>query len=130
MLIQPVLGWFHHKYYVKHQSRGPVSHGHVWYGRALVLLGLVNVGLGLQLTGASTTLMGLYAILAAVVGAFYVSIKIFKFMMKRNAAQQLEDLDLDMRKIPSRAKDSRFAASINEVEMQRYGISRPIAQRL
>lgn len=127
MLIQPVLGWFHHKYYVKHQSRGPVSHGHIWYGRALMLLGLVNVGLGLQLTSASTTLMGLYAIMAAVVGAFYISIKIFKFMMRRNAAQ-LEDLDI--RKIPSNAKDSRFAPNINEVEMQRYGISRPVAQQL
>lgn len=130
MLIQPALGWFHHRHYLRHQARGAVSHAHVWYGRALVLLGLVNVGLGLQLTSASATLMGVYAILAAVVGAFYASIKIFMLMMRRNAAARSEEEDLaTMCKIPSYPKDARFGAGAHEVEMQRYpGISQPIPQ--
>lgn len=125
MVVQPILGWFHHKYYLKHKSRGIISHGHIWYGRALMLTGLINVGLGLQLAGASSMLLTLYALLAAVMGAFYISVKIFKFMMRRNAKQAEE---LEIQKIPSKAKDSRWAESINEVEMTRYGISRPIRQ--
>lgn len=121
MAIQPILGWLHHRYYLKHNTRGAISHGHIWYGRALMLFGLINVGLGLQLVGGSTMLMTLFAIMAAVVGAFYISIKLFKLMIKRNAAQSEE---VQIRRIPSIVKDPRWDGSINEVEMTRYGISR------
>ncbi|CAH0044379.1 unnamed protein product [Clonostachys solani] len=49
--FQPVLGYLHHRYFAKHQSIGLVGHIHIWYGRALMVLGVVNGGLGLQLAG-------------------------------------------------------------------------------
>lgn len=123
MVLQPVLGWFHHKYYMKHKARGPISYGHLWYGRTLMLGGLINVGLGLQLASGSTMLMTMYAIVAAVMGALYISVKLFKFMIKRNEAQAEE---IGIQKITSNMSDPRWEGnSVNSIEMRRYNISRP-----
>ncbi|KAI0841100.1 CBD9-like protein [Hypoxylon sp. FL0890] len=73
MVVQPVLGWFHHRYFVKHQQRGIVSHAHIWYGRALLTMGVVNGGLGLQLAEAPRTFVVVYEVLAAIMFAIYIA---------------------------------------------------------
>ncbi|GAB0138472.1 hypothetical protein EsDP_00006707 [Epichloe bromicola] len=70
--LQPVLGWLHHQHYVKHQRRGAVSHAHIWYGRALIILGMVNGGLGLQLAGMDRPFVIAYCTIAGVFAALYV----------------------------------------------------------
>lgn len=77
MVVQPVLGWLHHKYFMKHQKRGVVSHAHVWYGRALLIMGVVNGGLGLKLADASRTFFIVYVVLAAIIFAIYIAAAIF-----------------------------------------------------
>ncbi|KAL2812509.1 hypothetical protein BJX63DRAFT_243970 [Aspergillus granulosus] len=52
-LIQIVLGWRHHVLFVKIQRRQWASYGHIWLGRAFLLLGWANVLTGLLLTGRS-----------------------------------------------------------------------------
>ncbi|KAI1119664.1 iron reductase domain protein [Nemania sp. NC0429] len=69
--VQPFGGYLHHRYYVKYQKRGLVSYGHIWYGRVLILLGIVNGGLGLQLAGASRSLVIAYSVVAAVIFTAY-----------------------------------------------------------
>lgn len=120
MAIQPILGWFHHKHYLKHKARGPISHGHIWYGRSLMLLGGINVGLGLQLVGASSMLVTLYAIVVSVMGALYISVKLFKFMMARNLAQMQQRAD----NLTFSVKDPRWDGSVHQVEMNTYGVGR------
>ncbi|KAI2635161.1 iron reductase domain protein [Xylaria nigripes] len=79
--IQPIGGYIHHLHYLKYQKRGLVSYGHIWYGRILMLLGIINGGLGLQLSGASSSLFVAYSVITAVifiaymVGAAYAEIK-------------------------------------------------------
>ncbi|KAI1347384.1 hypothetical protein F5Y01DRAFT_295334 [Xylaria sp. FL0043] len=75
--VQPLGGYIHHLYFVKHQKRGLVSHGHIWYGRILIVLGIVNGGLGLQLAGASHSLVIAYAVVAAVISSAYIGSAIF-----------------------------------------------------
>ncbi len=65
MVLQPLLGLAHHRHFVRNQSRGLVSHLHIWYGRILMVLGVVNGGLGLQLALASNNLIIAYAVVAA-----------------------------------------------------------------
>ncbi|KAI1137877.1 CBD9-like protein [Hypoxylon sp. FL0543] len=77
MVVQPVLGWVHHQYFVKHQRRGLVSHAHIWYGRALLVMGVVNGGLGLQLADASRTFFVVYEVLAAIIFAIYIASAVF-----------------------------------------------------
>lgn len=71
--LQPALGWLHHQHYVKHQRRGAVSHAHIWYGRALIILGMVNGGLGLQLAGLDRHFVIAYCTIAGVFAALYVA---------------------------------------------------------
>lgn len=83
MGVQPVLGWLHHRYFVKHQKRAVVSHAHIWYGRALLIMGVVNGGLGLRLADASRTFFIVYEVLAAVSFAIYIASAVFGEFRRR-----------------------------------------------
>ncbi|KAI9376040.1 hypothetical protein BJX61DRAFT_491690 [Aspergillus egyptiacus] len=50
-LIQILLGWRHHILFVRIRRRQWASYGHIWLGRAFLLLGWTNVITGLLLTG-------------------------------------------------------------------------------
>ncbi|KAG6021495.1 hypothetical protein E4U40_005257 [Claviceps sp. LM458 group G5] len=71
--FQPVLGWLHHQYYVQHQRRGAISHAHVWFGRILIILGMINGGLGLQLAGNDRAFVIAYCVILAVFAASYLA---------------------------------------------------------
>ncbi|KAI1432625.1 iron reductase domain protein [Xylaria sp. CBS 124048] len=79
--IQPIGGYLHHRHYLKYHKRGLVSYGHIWYGRILMVLGIINGGLGLKLSNASKSLVTAYAAIAAIIfiayigGAFFAEVK-------------------------------------------------------
>ncbi|KAG4281797.1 hypothetical protein FPRO06_10701 [Fusarium proliferatum] len=73
MVIQPILGGLHHRNFVKHQRRTGISHAHIWYGRALIILGIVNGGLGLQLAGACMKLIIGYGVVGLVTFLMYTA---------------------------------------------------------
>lgn len=87
MILQPIGGSLHHMYYVKHQRRGLVSHAHIWYGRVLMLLGVINGGLGIELVrsggGGGTGLIVAYSVVAGVIGLLYIVVKGFSSFRKR-----------------------------------------------
>lgn len=85
MVLQPVLGLLHHRHYVKHQVRSPVSYAHIWYGRILLLLGIVNGGVGLYAAGSPQTFTIAYAVVAAVSGVAYIASAVVGGMRKKNA---------------------------------------------
>ncbi|KAI1631459.1 hypothetical protein F4809DRAFT_164923 [Biscogniauxia mediterranea] len=86
--VQPALGYLHHVQYVRSGgSRGAASHAHVWYGRALMVLGVVNGGLGLRLAGTGRGLVVAYAVVAAVVFAAYLAGAAFGEVRKARAAR-------------------------------------------
>ncbi|KAK1772790.1 hypothetical protein QBC33DRAFT_522492 [Phialemonium atrogriseum] len=73
LLLQPFLGYMHHRRYLSTQKRTAWTHVHIWYGRLLILLGIDNGGLGLHLASdtpahsrAGTVV---YSVLAGIVGA-------------------------------------------------------------
>ncbi|WZH42239.1 Cytochrome b561 domain-containing protein [Fusarium acuminatum] len=71
MVAQPFLGWFHHRNYVKHQRRTKVSYGHIWLGRTLMVIGIINGGTGLKLSGASSGPIVAYSVIGAIVFSAY-----------------------------------------------------------
>ncbi|KAJ6446070.1 DOMON domain-containingprotein [Purpureocillium lavendulum] len=79
MGLQPILGFLHHMYYMKHRSRGVISYLHIWYGRALIILGVINGGLGLQLAGNPQPFVNAYIAVAAIVAAAYLALSAFAF---------------------------------------------------
>ena len=71
MAIQPVLGILHHRHYVKTQGRGLISYVHIWWGRVLMALGVINGGLGLVLSGERDSLRIAYGVVAAITFLVY-----------------------------------------------------------
>ncbi|KAM0385480.1 hypothetical protein ACHAPY_000016 [Fusarium culmorum] len=88
MIVQPVLGWMHHRNYVKFQRRTTISDAHIWYGRGIMIFGIINGGLGLNLSGASTTLIIAYSVVGVVVSMIYTGGAIHKMVQQRRKEHQ------------------------------------------
>ncbi|KAL9121096.1 MAG: hypothetical protein Q9187_002346 [Circinaria calcarea] len=76
LFFQPILGLVHHMIYRRTHSRTLWARVHIWYGRALMSLGAINGGLGLQLAGDSGRLEIAYGVVAGVVFSVYVFVTI------------------------------------------------------
>lgn len=83
LFIQPVLGLIHHCQYKKLGRRTFWSYGHLWLGRLLVPLGMINGGLGLLLateTGYGRPTTGqvtAYGVVAGVMSLLWLAATIF-----------------------------------------------------
>ncbi|KAF2024326.1 hypothetical protein EK21DRAFT_104741 [Setomelanomma holmii] len=55
LFFQPILGFVHHVKFRKHKRRTVWSHGHIWLGRIVITLGIINGGLGLLLASNAPT---------------------------------------------------------------------------
>lgn len=94
LAVQPVLGYLHHRHFLKHRRRGVISHIHIWYGRVLMALGIVTGGLGLALAGE--TFDGAFAIaytaVAAALAVAYIAAAIWGIVKRRRSgASSSED---------------------------------------
>lgn len=77
---QPVMGYLQHRYFVKRGGgRSIFGYLHRWLGRAMLVLGVVNGGLGLWTArreigeeGASRGVIIAYGVVAGVVGVVYL----------------------------------------------------------
>ncbi|KAJ4373260.1 hypothetical protein N0V83_003554 [Neocucurbitaria cava] len=49
LFFQPILGFVHHLKFKKYNRRTVWSYGHLWLGRVVITLGMINGGLGLLL---------------------------------------------------------------------------------
>jgi hypothetical protein len=74
LIIQPVLGYVHHVIYVKEHRRTFWITGHIWYGRALLILAVINGGLGLQLSDNTVKGEIAYGVIAGVMFLLYVAV--------------------------------------------------------
>lgn len=74
LLLQPVLGYVHHRIYI--QRKAPTAWGvaHVWYGRLLILLAVINGGLGLQLSDNTVKGEIAYGVVAGVMFLLYLAV--------------------------------------------------------
>ncbi|KAF2708854.1 iron reductase domain protein [Pleomassaria siparia CBS 279.74] len=76
LFIQPFLGFIHHSLFKKYQTRTFVSHAHIWLGRIVLVLGIINGGLGFELAEqmhmASKSGKTAYIVLAAIFGAVWI----------------------------------------------------------
>ncbi|KAG5976500.1 hypothetical protein E4U55_007303 [Claviceps digitariae] len=57
LLLQIILGWWHHVIFVRIRARTWVSHAHIWLGRTEMVGGCVNLLLGMSLTGYNVVSM-------------------------------------------------------------------------
>ncbi|KAF2020454.1 iron reductase domain protein [Aaosphaeria arxii CBS 175.79] len=85
----PLLGFLHHTLFKKYQSRTFWSYGHIWLGRLVITLGIINGGLGLMLADSmnmsSRSGMIAYGVVAGVVWLIWVAAS---FLGERRKAGQ------------------------------------------
>lgn len=84
ILVQPILGLIqHYRYQVVHRETA-TGILHKWYGRVLIILAIVNGGLGLALAGEATgggaTIA--YIVVSAVVFLIYVGVVAYTVFTK------------------------------------------------
>ncbi|KLJ08563.1 hypothetical protein EMPG_15991 [Blastomyces silverae] len=77
LLLQPLIGFVHHRKFMMTQRPGPWTRFHVWYGRVLILLGMTNGGLGLQLADNTRAGTVAYGVVAGLVGVAYCTVVAF-----------------------------------------------------
>ncbi|RYP70271.1 hypothetical protein DL771_005574 [Monosporascus sp. 5C6A] len=88
MVLQPIGGYMHHRHYLQYKQRGVISHVHIWYGRALMVMGVVNGGLGIRWASddgqvRGSPIMVAYTVVAAVMAVIYLGAKGFGVARRR-----------------------------------------------
>ncbi|KAK4161752.1 hypothetical protein QBC43DRAFT_323200 [Cladorrhinum sp. PSN259] len=75
LMLQGVLGWRHHMVFMRIKRRTWISHAHIWLGRGAVAGGMVNVLLGMLLSGHgawNVTVVGAVALAEALSLGYFV----------------------------------------------------------
>ncbi|KAK3694700.1 hypothetical protein B0T22DRAFT_79219 [Podospora appendiculata] len=123
LLIQPVLGYLHHRHFVAHQRRGAVSYVHIWYGRVLMVMGVVAGGLGIELSGGKTPIIVAYSVVSAVVFVAYFIGKLWKTLSRKNRHSISSDKDgINMQTpVGRRSQEPPIGSSFQEPNRQREG---------
>jgi hypothetical protein len=89
---QPTLGLLQHLHFRKTGTRSGMGLAHQWLGRSVIVLGVVNGGLGMKQSGPVGTSWVpnyapiLYSIVAAVMFLIYIAVVVGTAMKKRNMA--------------------------------------------
>jgi hypothetical protein len=82
--VQPLLGLLHHRQYLKLGKRSYFGLGHIWYGRILIICGVINGGLGLQLAANSSNGNIAYGVVAGAMFVLYIVVILITGLKKRN----------------------------------------------
>jgi hypothetical protein len=91
LLLQPITGFAHHALYKRRGGPNAATYPHVWWGRAIVTLGMINGGLGLKLSDNSPTGVIAYGVVSAVMWVAWMAVIVISFMKSRNKpAKQTE----------------------------------------
>jgi len=85
LFFQPILGLLHHWMFRKYSRRVVWSYGHLWLGRIIITLGIINGGLGLRLANNSHSGEIAYGVVAAVMWLAYVVSAVVGEMRRRKA---------------------------------------------
>lgn len=76
LAVQPALGQLHHQNFVKTGSRGIFSYVHLWWGRIFLVLGVINGGLGFQLSHSKESYIVAYSIVSVACYLIYLVVKV------------------------------------------------------
>jgi len=80
LLVQPITGLTHHLLWKRSGRPNPATYFHIWWGRAIITLGIINGGLGLQLSGNTTKGEIIYGVVAGVIWSLWVVLIVTTFV--------------------------------------------------
>ncbi|KAF7921205.1 uncharacterized protein EAE98_008631 [Botrytis deweyae] len=77
LLLQPITGLTHHMLYKRRGGSNVATYPHVWWGRAVITLGIINGGLGLRLADNSKKGEIAYGVIAGFMWVLWVAVILF-----------------------------------------------------
>ena len=83
LLIQPILGYINHVMYARLGKASLWSTAHVWFGRTILTLGIINGGLGLRFAGNTTKGEIAYGVIACVVWVSWLAVAVWATVYKK-----------------------------------------------
>lgn len=83
--FQPIMGLLQHRYYRKTGGKGIFAYVHRWFGRVMIVLGIINAGLGFQLARGSQGAIIAYSVVAGIVALFYCAVIIWVQMGRKRS---------------------------------------------
>ncbi|MCJ1277685.1 hypothetical protein MMC21_005499 [Puttea exsequens] len=87
LLFQPISGVIHHYIYKKHGKRSFWTPSHVWWGRVIITLGMINGGLGLQLSGDTIKGEIAYGVIAGFMWLLWVSVIVWSSFKSKDTVR-------------------------------------------
>ena len=83
LVFQPLIGLLHHRAYGTSSRPTSWTVLHVWLGRLLITLGIINGGLGLRLSADTTNGEIIYGVFAGLVWLVWVGLTLWREMGKK-----------------------------------------------
>lgn len=91
VLLQPVTGLVHHLSYKRYGSPNAATYTHLWWGRAIITLAIINGGLGVQLAAPYLANLKtgeiIYGVVAGVMWLIWVAVIAIAFMKSRSGKE-------------------------------------------
>ncbi|GAD98405.1 conserved hypothetical protein [Paecilomyces variotii No. 5] len=122
VLLQWFVGFWHHRLYKKlqHPTHYGVVHRH--FGRGVIILAIVNGGIGLTWSSATTKMVLAYAIIVAVLGVLTIAALLWKKAVARRQTRMrfTEELELHQQETRIKNNDNSYS-SISRVPSEANG---------
>lgn len=99
LVLQPVTGMVHHLLFKKLGRRNVATQPHIWWGRVIVTLGIINGGLGLQLTRQEREKVIAYAVAAGVLWTLWVVVVVLALFKRRRGERDEKGVKLENRDV-------------------------------
>jgi hypothetical protein len=121
LFFQPILGYIHHVQYKRHSRRTIWSYGHIWLGRIVITLGMINGGLGMLLASDAPAFLSFrptrgqivaYGVIAGIMWLLWVAAIVVGERRRRTRAPvaAAKEAEVDNESPPPyRSHKSRFA---------------------
>ncbi|KAL2819866.1 hypothetical protein BDW59DRAFT_181579 [Aspergillus cavernicola] len=96
ILFQPVMGLLQHLHFRRTKGKGIFAYLHRWLGRVMIIVGIVNGGLGFRLAGIGSpntprSAMIAYSVIAGVMGLIYIAVQVFRSMKENGEGNRDPD---------------------------------------
>jgi hypothetical protein len=87
LFFQPFLGIGHHVLYKRQGGPNALTYPHIWWGRILITLGIINGYLGIQLSKPANykTIGIVYAVIAGLIWAVWMGLALLTYLRSRDA---------------------------------------------
>ncbi|KAL9098571.1 MAG: hypothetical protein Q9163_005797 [Psora crenata] len=85
LVFQPIFGYIHHRTYLREHRHTLWATVHVWFGRILVTLGIINGGLGLRLADNTENGDIAYGVVAGVIWVTWMVVAVWGRSKQGNA---------------------------------------------